>query len=172
MQSDPLTSDLSPAAEGLETRHEDLTDWVTRQFNPIYRRSLGGEYRWCAEWWRHAEAIVRLSALWYSWETMRLQGATGISLWFRDHLDHQLPILMGPRGPFYQCSETQHFEPHQARLTPPIEGWFDPEPPALPEEDVEEMSDLEVFTLFRQISDFPPPTGDKAEVGDDEAGDA
>lgn len=168
MKPDLPVDDHTP--DGLETRYDNLTDWVTRQFNPIYRRSLGGEYRWCAQWWRHAEAIVRLSALWHSWESMRLQGATGIGLWFRDHLDHQLPILMGPRGPFYQCSETQHFEPRQARLQPPIEGWFDPEPPALPDAGVEEMDDAEILSLLREISSPPPPKEDGSEPFDDETG--
>ena len=40
----------------------------------LYRRTLGGEFRWCAQWWHHGEAISRLTALWYAWEAMRLQG--------------------------------------------------------------------------------------------------
>jgi len=167
VHSDPPTSDLSFTPEGLETRYEDLTSWVTYQFNPVYRRSLGGEYRWCAQWWRHAEAIVRLSALWHAWETMRLQGGTGMSLWFRDHLDHQLPILMGPRGPFYQCSETEHFEPHRAKLTPPLDGWFDPAPPGLGES-IERLTPMETLKLLRAISDSSPPAADSPDPGDDE----
>ena len=81
---------------------------------PVFRRTLGGEYRWCAQWWRHDEAVSRLKALWHAWEVLRLQPGTGIGTWYREHLDHQLPILMGARGPFYQCSETVHREPHEA----------------------------------------------------------
>ena len=92
-----------------------LEDWVTDHFLPIFRRTLGGEYRWCAQWWRHGEAISRLTALWHSWEVLRLQPGTGIAVWYRDHLDHQLPILMGARGPFYQCSETAHRDPPHRR---------------------------------------------------------
>lgn len=102
----------------------DVEAWITQHFIPMYRRTLGGEFRWCAQWWQHSEAISRLTALWYSWEAMRLQGATGMSLWYRDHLDHQLPILLGPRGPFYQCTETEHLDPHQASLTPAPSGWL------------------------------------------------
>jgi hypothetical protein len=110
--------------------------WVTEHFIPMYRRTLGGEYRWCSQWWLHAEAISRLTALWYAWESMRLQGATGIGLWYRDHLDHQLPVLLGARGPFYQCTEQQHLEPHQAITQPvPQDWWADGSTPAekLPE---------------------------------------
>jgi uncharacterized protein DUF4913 len=37
----------------------------------------GREFRWCAQCWQHAEAIARLTALWHSWEAMRLQPGTG-----------------------------------------------------------------------------------------------
>jgi hypothetical protein len=33
-----------------------------------YRRPIDGRHRtWCPQWWRHAEAITRLEALWRSW---------------------------------------------------------------------------------------------------------
>jgi Domain of unknown function (DUF4913) len=102
-----------------------LEDWLTGYFLPMFRRTLGGEYRWCHQWWQHGEAISRLTSLWHAWEVLRLQPGTGIATWYRDHLDHQLPILMGPRGPFYQCSETTHREPHQADVTPAPDDWWD-----------------------------------------------
>jgi hypothetical protein len=82
---------------------ETVEDWMDGYFLPMYRRPLGGEFRWCPRWWAHPEAVSRLTALWRSWEACRLEPATGISDWYRDHLDHHLPILLGARGPFYQC---------------------------------------------------------------------
>ncbi|TDE22066.1 DUF4913 domain-containing protein [Actinomadura sp. 6K520] len=116
-----------------ESLYPDVTAWVTGHFVPMYRRTLGGEFRWCAQWWRHGEAISRLTALWFSWESMRLQGATGMALWYRDHLDHHIPVLLGPRGPFYQCTENEHLTPHQARTIPVPAGWLglDPDDPDL-----------------------------------------
>jgi hypothetical protein len=102
-----------------------VEEWVTSYFLPMFRRTLGGEYRWCAQWWQHAEAISRLTSLWHAWESLRLQPGTGIATWYRDHLDQQLPVLMGARGPFYQCSETTHREPHQATAIPAPEDWWD-----------------------------------------------
>ena len=110
-----------------------VEEWVTGQFLPMFRRPLGGEYRWCRQWWRHAEAITRLTALWHSWEALRLEPGTGIASWLRDHLDHQLPVLLGRAGPFAQCSEDEHIEPRQARASQAPEGWWDasdPEEPA------------------------------------------
>lgn len=115
-----------PGGEKLKPLYPSLTSWVTTHFVPMYRRTLGGEFRWCAEWWHHGEAISRLTALWYAWEAMRLQGAIGMALWYRDHLDHQLPVLLGPRGPFYQCTENEHLTPHEARVAPAPAGWLGP----------------------------------------------
>ena len=99
----------------------------------MFRRPLGGEYRWCAEWWRHAEAITRLTALWHTWEALRLQPGTGMATWLRDHLDHQIPVLLGRTGPFAMCSEDEHIDPHQAKTKQPPPGWWDPaQPPRTP----------------------------------------
>ena len=103
--------------------------WVNSHFLPMFRRPLGGEYRWCADWWRHAEAITRLTALWHAWEALRLQPGTGMATWLRDHLDHQLPVLLGRAGPFAMCSEDEHIDPRQARVKQPPPGWWDPPDP-------------------------------------------
>lgn len=116
------------AEHSATTVHEPIytavEDWVTEYFLPMFRRTLGGEYRWCAQWWRHGEAISRLTSLWHAWESLRLQPGTGIGAWYRDHLDHQIPVLMGSRGPFYQCNESTHREPHEAAAAPAPSGWW------------------------------------------------
>jgi hypothetical protein len=48
-----------------------------------------------------------------------------MATWYRDHLDHQLPILMGSRGPFYQCSEAAHREPREVIAMPSPGEWWD-----------------------------------------------
>jgi hypothetical protein len=112
---DHLTAGAQP--DGGQRQHaEELfytsaEEWVTEYFAPMFARSLGGEHRWCPRWWDHAEAISRLEALWRSWETLRLDPALGMAVWFRDHLDHQLPILLGSRGPFARCSQQRHEPP-------------------------------------------------------------
>jgi hypothetical protein len=55
-----------------------------------------------------------------------------MATWYRDHLDHQLPILMGARGPFYQCSETAHREPREAIAMPSPGEWWDGTDRAMP----------------------------------------
>jgi hypothetical protein len=113
-------------AEEAEPVYERLEDFVTGHFIPLIHRPLGGEFRWCAQWWRHAEAISRLTAVWHAWEALRRQPGTGIGLWYRDHLDHQIPQLLGARGPFFQCSEDEHIEPRRLRTDPPPADWWQP----------------------------------------------
>jgi hypothetical protein len=81
-------------------------------------------WRWCPQWWQHAEAVARLEALWRSWESMRLDGTTGMSVWWRDHCDPHLAAQ--DRSPFKQCSEDKGHvgedEPLSVEPTPP--GWW------------------------------------------------
>ena len=97
---------------------ESVEDWIGSYFLPMFRRPLGGQYRWCAQWWAHAEAVSRLTALWRAWEAMRLEPATGISDWYSAHLDYHLPILLGPDGPFCQCDRSDHQELDPFRAVP------------------------------------------------------
>ncbi len=104
--------------------YDGVEDWVRGQFLPLFRRPLGGEYRWCRQWWQHAEAIIRLTALWRSWEALRMEPGTGIATWLRDHVDHQLPVLLGRAGPFAQCTEDEHIELRQAMAEDAPVGWW------------------------------------------------
>lgn len=49
--------------------------------------------------------MIRLEAMWRSWEQARLDPATGISTWLRDHADYHLSILMSPSGPFANSTD-------------------------------------------------------------------
>ncbi|MCU1531289.1 MAG: hypothetical protein JWO49_860 [Arthrobacter sp.] len=55
-------------------------------------------------WWKHEEAISRLEALWRAWKFLRLDGSTGISVWWRDHADHHMGVLLSADGPFKGCN--------------------------------------------------------------------
>ena len=101
------------------------TDEFVREFVcPVFRRNVGeagrAEYRWSARWWESAEAVIRLEAMWRSWEQARLDPATGISTWLRDHADYHLSILMSPTGPFAHSTDTAGCgEPLPYEMPPP-----------------------------------------------------
>ena len=68
---------------------------------PTYVRRINSKSRvWVAEWWTSSEAVARIDALWRSWEFLRLDPATGMSVWWRDHADMHMSVLLDPNGPF------------------------------------------------------------------------
>ncbi len=121
----------APAEELPELWFPTLEAFVEQQLAPMWRRNLAGSsMTWCPEWWRHAEAIARLEALWRAWEHLRMDPALGMSVWFRDHADHHMAVLLDADGPFKGCSPEEG-KGHSARLTPlpctpPPPGLFDP----------------------------------------------
>ncbi|CAN7507433.1 DUF4913 domain-containing protein [Pseudarthrobacter oxydans] len=70
----------------------------------------------------------KLSPVWKhcggAWEHLRLDGATGISVWFKDHADHHMSVLLDPRGPFYKCDMQKHRDPEHLEPKKAPDGWF------------------------------------------------
>lgn len=86
-----------------------LPEFVANLVCPTFRRELSGKgsgLRWSARWFESAEAIMRLEAMWRSFESLRLDGSTGISLWMRDHADYHLAVLMSADGPFSESRDS------------------------------------------------------------------
>lgn len=74
---------------------------------------------WCPRWWAHPEALSRLYALWRAWETLRIADpATGMSIWWRDHLDPHLAVLTSETGPFARCRTDRHTDPNPLPAEP------------------------------------------------------
>ena len=82
-------------------RYGSVDAFVREFVCATFTRPIGSEHGrfWDAEWWRHPEAVLRLEALWHSWEAA--QGDPGgMSAWLRDHADYHLGMLMAADGPF------------------------------------------------------------------------
>ncbi len=93
-----------PSDETFEPFYSSVYEWVEEHFTVIYARRRRQTHRWCAKWWAHAEAMLRMEALWRTWEQARLEPVAGIASWLRIELDHHLPILLDENGPFSHCS--------------------------------------------------------------------
>ena len=124
---DETGNDATPETEPPPELYFGSTDEFVREFVcPVFRRNVGeagrAEYRWSARWWESAEAVIRLEAMWRSWEQARLDPATGISTWLRDHADYHLSILTSPTGPFAHSRDT-------ANVTDPLP--YEAPPPGL-----------------------------------------
>lgn len=87
--------------------YSDLESWVHDHLSQVVRRRLGGQLTWCPEWYRHAEAIMRLMAVWQEWEIAVAEGT--MSNWWLSHCDPHLSVLMSrDNGPFMACTEKEH----------------------------------------------------------------
>ena len=95
--------------------YRSVDEFVRGLVVPVFRRNVGprAEARWSARWWESAEAIMRLEAMWRSWEALRHNPATGVSDWLRDHADHHMAILLSPAGPFARSQD-------EAKATDPL----------------------------------------------------
>ena len=90
----------------------------------VYRRSTRGQARaFCSQWWKHPEAVARMDALWRAFEQLRQDPGTGMSVFWRDHADHHMSVLLDADGPFKGCEEG-----HSEHPLGPLAGQ---EPPAV-----------------------------------------
>ncbi|WP_231567706.1 DUF4913 domain-containing protein [Sinomonas humi] len=105
---DDEPDDIADAAEPPGTTwtrpelfYPNLAEFVRNKLAVTYRRqrNVQGGITWCRQWWKHAEAISRLEALWRAWEHLRLEGTTGMSVWWRDHADHHIQRLQPRQRP-------------------------------------------------------------------------
>lgn len=98
----------APGAEEIPELYYGSTDEFVREYlRHVYKRKVDGQHTfWSAQWWKSAEAVARLEALWRAWEHLRLDPSTGPSVWWRDHADSHLRVLMSSSGPFSKEVDT------------------------------------------------------------------
>lgn len=77
-------------------------EFVIQYLLPSWRHTYSGA-RWCAHWWRHAEAVSRLDALWRAFEAHRHGDPSGMAVWWRDFADPLMATLTAENGTFAQC---------------------------------------------------------------------
>jgi len=109
----------------LEPVYPDVQSWVENLYIATFIRPDGQQLRWCAAWWAHPEAIIRLTALWQTWETARLLPGVGIADWLRTYLDTLAPALHSPTGPFASCTPDKHTNQLPMPVTNPPPGYWE-----------------------------------------------
>jgi hypothetical protein len=114
-----------PPAENPEftPQFPGLESWVNEFFVLTFARP-GQQIRWCARWWDHPEAVLRLDAMWRTWEAAALDPVRGVAVWIRDYLDPNLAVLLSPAGPFADCSDGQHVKPSVLPVSATPPGWW------------------------------------------------
>lgn len=111
--------------EVVEPLCADVETWVEHVYAVVYVRKINQTQRWCGQWWAHAEAIVRLSALWRTWEAARAASTdAAMGDWLRTYFDAINPVLLADDGPFASCTADRHSEQRPLPLTAPPAGFW------------------------------------------------
>lgn len=120
----PETEDGVPAQERT-LKFANPEQFVTQFLSPLIRRRIGGSYTWCSCWWAHAEAVLRITAMWETWEHFRHEGALGMSTWMLHHADPHLAVLLSKDGgPFAACKPDRHVQIEPLPTTPAPPGMW------------------------------------------------
>ncbi len=88
------------------TFYPNVAEWVQEWLLPHYKRNPKA-FRWDPRWWEYTEVVARLEALWQSWEFLRNEGMTGMTVFFRDYFGPEMRELTAPDGPFWRLSEVE-----------------------------------------------------------------
>lgn len=115
-----------PAAEDEpQAFYDTAEEFLHEQLLPLFNRILDTKNgKWCRLWFLHPEAVSRMDALWRAWEHLRLDPTTGMSVWWKDHADVHMAVLLSQKGPFHACSSTRHNAPEPFPCDIAPEGWF------------------------------------------------
>ncbi|MFF9274287.1 DUF4913 domain-containing protein [Streptomyces griseosporeus] len=113
------------AARAQELHYANVNEFVTDRLAYLLTPPAPGSGRaWCPEWYRHAQALSRLDALWRAWEMLRFDSALGMSNWWLHHADPHWRALTDPvTGPFAHCAGG-HRVPEPLPLMTPPDGLF------------------------------------------------
>lgn len=95
-----------PESEPVATFYPNVDVWVREWLLPHFKRNPKS-FRWDPRWWEYTEVVARLEALWRSWEFLRGEGMTGMSVFFRDYLGPEMREITAPDGPFWRLSDVQ-----------------------------------------------------------------
>ncbi|WP_436771935.1 DUF4913 domain-containing protein [Yinghuangia sp. YIM S09857] len=171
--TDAAAADAKPAerrsdrsdAERVFPSLEAFVSYVAEMFPIDLSRSV---HAWCPDWWRHPEAVVRLSAMWNAFEQRSTEDpATGLERWYREADLHLAELRHPVSGTFSRCSPTHGHTDAMAALptapAPPavLRGQpFSlhaddeaPEGPSLVFESLEEFVVLYIAGVFQSAPD-------------------
>ncbi|MCX5079431.1 DUF4913 domain-containing protein [Streptomyces sp. NPDC001939] len=102
-----IRMDEESATRPAELYYPNVAEFVADRFIYFVPRPTPESGRvWCPSWFRHAQALSRLDSMWRAWETLRWDGALGMSNWWLHHVDPHLSALLDPvTGPFAGCAD-------------------------------------------------------------------
>lgn len=124
-ETPPDPGGKTAAQEDSPLVYQSTEEFLHEHLLPLYNRIIDSRNgKWCRQWFLHPEAVSRVEALWRAWEHFRLDPATGMSVWWRDHADPHMAVLLSQKGPFHPCNNGRHHTPEPFECDYAPEGWF------------------------------------------------
>lgn len=124
-ESRPVPGEAPAAQKESPLVYQSAEEFLHEHLLPLYNRIIDSRNgKWCRQWFLHPEAVSRVEALWRAWEHLRLDPATGMSVWWRDHADPHMAVLLSQKGPFHPCNNDRHNTPEPFECDYAPEGWF------------------------------------------------
>ncbi|GGJ26140.1 DUF4913 domain-containing protein [Streptomyces brasiliensis] len=123
--AEDIRRDEENAGRPAELFYPNVGEFVEDRFIYFVPRPTPRSGRvWCPEWYRHAEALARLDAVWRAWEALRWDPGLGMSNWWLHHADPHVRALTDPvTGPFARCV-AGHQDHEPLPIATPPEGLF------------------------------------------------
>ncbi|MGV3714045.1 DUF4913 domain-containing protein [Pseudolysinimonas sp.] len=92
--ADPCCRPVAPVDEApaeSELFFGSVDEFVREKPRFVYVRRVGppGPHRWAAEWWKYSPQRAVASRRCGAGKALRLEPTFGMSVWVRDHADHQ-----------------------------------------------------------------------------------
>ncbi|WP_206499182.1 DUF4913 domain-containing protein [Rhodococcus sp. KRD175] len=149
----------------VEPAYESVEDWVQHYLARVIQRRIsdrpGHGLTWDARWWRHGEAVARLTALWWAWESARrsVEDRSAMSGWWVDHCEPHLRMLLdGVTGPMSGADDTGTWGGYGPLTCEPVPaGWVADDLADLPHEHpvpIGEDADELPAPAFLRLEDF------------------
>jgi len=114
------TADSAEAMAPVEqpTFYPDMFAWVEGWLLPHWARP---KKHWDERWWEYPEVLSRFEALWRAWEYLRLDGALGMSVFWRDHLETHMTSITSQEGPFHAARKVGQNGPPAPWSSAPVD---------------------------------------------------
>lgn len=102
-------------------RHPTVYDFFDDYLRPAYQvQDRSQANAWCGKWWAHQSVVLRVRAMWRSYEYLAVTDPMRADeIFLRTVGDHHMRILLGPESPMASCRN--HHEPSELLRSEPME---------------------------------------------------
>ncbi len=116
--SDDENSTQEDSEESIPVHYRSVFEFFHGMIAPLLQDRLIGRHglRWSKKWYDCQEAMLRMDAMWRSYEMLKEDPGAGLSKWILEHYDPHMRVLTADDGPFGECRDESprgDYPPHE-----------------------------------------------------------